>query len=54
MAVFRSSNAVCPVFNDKHLSWSYDLAKEMVDTAHELGFPLMSGSSLPGEYSNGL
>ena len=47
MAVFRSSNAVCPVFNDKHLSWSYDLAKEMVDTAHELNFPLMAGSSLP-------
>lgn len=47
VSVFRSSNAVCPVFNDKHLSWSYDLAKEMVDTAQELGFPLMAGSSLP-------
>lgn len=45
--VFRSSNAVCPIFNDKHLSWSYSLAKEMVDTAQALGFPLMAGSSLP-------
>jgi hypothetical protein len=35
------------VFNDKHLSWNWDYAKEMVDTAAELGFALLAGSSLP-------
>ena len=36
-----------PVFNDKHLSWNWEWAKSMVDTAKTLGFPLMAGSSLP-------
>jgi hypothetical protein len=36
-----------PVFNDKHLSWKWTWAKEMVDTAHDMGFPFMAGSSLP-------
>ncbi|MGC8641994.1 MAG: hypothetical protein ACP5XB_19175 [Isosphaeraceae bacterium] len=45
--VFRKSGKCVPVFNDKHLSWNWDWAKTMVDTAHELGFPFMAGSSLP-------
>src|SRR5205807_6135169 len=35
------------IFNDKHLSWKWDWAKEMVDTARSLGFPFLAGSSLP-------
>jgi hypothetical protein len=45
--VFRSSGRSVPVFNDKHLSWNWEWAKEMYDTSHELKFPLMAGSSLP-------
>jgi hypothetical protein len=45
--VFRASGRTVPVFNDKHLSWNWDWAKEMVDTAAKLGFPFMAGSSLP-------
>src|SRR5436305_2779575 len=44
--VFRSSNRSVPVFNDKHLSWNWDWAKQMYDTSRELKFPFMAGSSL--------
>ena len=33
VAVFRRSGAVAPVYNDKHLSYRWDWAKEMYDTA---------------------
>lgn len=45
--VFRSSGRGVPVFNDKHLSWSWELSKKMVDTAREMNFPLAAGSSVP-------
>lgn len=45
--VYRVSGKTAPVFNDKHLSYSRAEAKSMVDTARELGFALMAGSSLP-------
>ncbi|MEX2173294.1 MAG: hypothetical protein WD872_02965 [Pirellulaceae bacterium] len=45
--VFREDGRTAPVFNDKHLSWNFDWAKEMVETAQELKFPLLAGSSLP-------
>jgi hypothetical protein len=45
--VFRRSGRGVPVFSDKHLSYRWDWAKEMADTARELRFPLMAGSSVP-------
>ena len=45
--VFRTSGRSVPVFNDKHLSWNWAWARQMVDTSRELDFPFMAGSSLP-------
>jgi hypothetical protein len=45
--VFRRSNRAVPVFNDKHLSYSFAKARQMVQASEDLGFPLMAGSSLP-------
>ena len=45
--VFRKEGRSVPLYNDKHLSWKWQWAKEMYDTSKELGFPFMAGSSLP-------
>jgi hypothetical protein len=45
--VFRQDGRTTPVFNDKHLSWKWEWAKEMTDTARAMGFPFLAGSSLP-------
>jgi hypothetical protein len=45
--VFKEDGRTTSVFNDKHLSWKFEWAKEMVETARELKFPLLAGSSLP-------
>ena len=45
--VFEKDGRTTPIFNDKHLSWNWEWAKKMVDTAQRLGFPLLAGSSLP-------
>jgi hypothetical protein len=47
VGVFRRSGRSVPVFCDKHLSYDRRRAREMVQTAQTLGFPLMCGSSLP-------
>ncbi len=45
--VFKTDGRVTPMFNDKHLSWKWAWAKEMVDTAREMKIPFLAGSSLP-------
>ncbi len=45
--VYRQDGRSVPVFNDKHLSWKWEWAKEMVDISRELKFPFLAGSSLP-------
>ncbi len=45
--VFEEDGKAVPVYNDKHLSYSFDKAKEMVDDSKRLRFPMLAGSSLP-------
>ncbi len=45
--VFRKTGQSVPVFNDKHLSFTFDRAKKMLAWSRELKFPMMAGSSLP-------
>ena len=47
VAVMKKSNRFVPMFNDKHLSYRFDWAKEMYDTAKDLGIPYLAGSSVP-------
>jgi hypothetical protein len=44
--VFHDSGRSVPYFNDKELSYTWDWSKQMVDTSHQMGFPLQGGSSL--------
>lgn len=45
--VVEKDGRAVPVFNDKHLSWNYAWAEQMVARARRLGIPLLAGSSLP-------
>ncbi|HYT89899.1 MAG TPA: hypothetical protein VEL76_14430 [Gemmataceae bacterium] len=47
MDVFRKDGRTAPVFNDKHLSWRWEWARGMVETARKMGFAFLAGSSLP-------
>ncbi|MBT6722662.1 MAG: hypothetical protein HOB20_05470, partial [Planctomycetaceae bacterium] len=45
--VFRQEGKSLPIFNDKHLSWNFEWAADMVAQSKELKVPLLAGSSLP-------
>lgn len=45
--VYRKDGRTAPVFNDKHLSWKWQWADEMVKISKELNFGFCAGSSLP-------
>ena len=45
--VFDQDRRAVPVYNDKHLSYSFEKAKWMVDQSKRLKFPMLAGSSLP-------
>lgn len=45
--VFRRTGKVAPVFSDKHFSYSWSKAKQMYGWSKELGFSMMTGSSIP-------
>ena len=47
VATLKRCHAVVPFFNDKHLGYSWNDAKAMVETARQMKFPLLAGSSLP-------
>ncbi len=47
VAVFRTTGQTASIFNDKHLSWNWDWAREMYDISQEMDFAFMAGSSLP-------
>lgn len=45
--VFEQDGRAVPVFNDKHLSYSWEKARQMVAHSKRLRFPFLAGSSLP-------
>jgi len=45
--VFEQDGRAVPVYNDKHLSYSFEKAKAMVDASRRLRFPMLAGSSVP-------
>lgn len=47
VATFRRCGKVVPVFNDKHLSYRWEDARVMVETAKKMNFPFLAGSSVP-------
>src|SRR4029077_11184325 len=47
VACMRHSNRFVPIFNDKHLSYRWDWAREMYDTCQKHRIPFMAGSSVP-------
>ena len=44
--VMKQDGVVCPIFVDKHFSYSWEKASAMYETAKEMGIPLMAGSTV--------
>ncbi len=44
--VMKQDGLVCPIFVDKHFSYSWEKASEMYETAKSMGIPLMAGSTV--------
>ena len=44
---FHRTGRTVPVFCDKHLSWNFEWASAMMQSAFEMGFLLFGGSSIP-------
>jgi hypothetical protein len=47
VAVFEAAGRAVPIFSDKHLSYDYAKAEQMIADARRLNFALMAGSSVP-------
>lgn len=47
IAVFKASGRTVPIYNDKHLSYSFEKAQAMVQASKKMGFPMLGGSSIP-------
>ncbi len=47
VAVMKRAGRFVPLFNDKHYSYRWDWAKDMVDVARANQMPLLGGSSVP-------
>ena len=45
--IFDKDGRAVPIYNDKHLSYSFEKAAWMVEASKRLKFPLLAGSSLP-------
>jgi hypothetical protein len=45
--VFEKDGRAVPIYNDKHLSYSFEKAQWMVESSRRLKFPMLAGSSLP-------
>ena len=50
--VFEADGRSVPIYNDKHLSYSFQKAREMLNDARRLDFPVLAGSSLPVTWRN--
>ena len=44
--IMKQDGVICPIFVDKHFSYSWEKTSAMYETAKEMGIPLMAGSTV--------